>query len=221
MSDQKTILCFGDSLTWGWIPVVDGVPTQRYPRAQRWPGVMAAELGDGWSVIEEALSGRTTDVADPNDPRLDGSLYLPTALASHLPLDLVILMLGTNDTKVFFGRTPFAIGYGMAKLIGQVLGSAGGVGTTYPAPKCLVIAPPPLATMPHPYFVEQFVGAHDKAKALGRQYEMLSAFMKVEFLDAGAVLTTDGCDGLHFTAENNAALGRAVAAKVRTIFAAE
>jgi len=80
--------------------------------------VLAAQLGDGFDIIEEGLSGRTTDVDDPTDPRLNGSTYLPSALASHLPLDLVIVMLGTNDTKSYFHRTPFEIAMGMAKLLG-------------------------------------------------------------------------------------------------------
>ena len=135
---DKRIMCFGDSLTWGWIPVAEGVPTTRYPADVRWTGVLQSELGSGFLVIEEGLSARTTMLSDPTDPRLDGSAYLPSALASHLPLDLVILMLGTNDTKAYFHRTPFEIAAGMSKLVGQVLSSAGGVGTTYPAPEVLI-----------------------------------------------------------------------------------
>ncbi|MEO1797934.1 MAG: GDSL-type esterase/lipase family protein, partial [Pseudomonadota bacterium] len=137
---EKRIMCFGDSLTWGWIPVAEGVPTTRYPAEVRWTGVLKAALGEGTTIIEEGLSARTTMLSDPTDPRLDGSAYLPSALASHLPLDLVILMLGTNDTKAYFHRTPFEIAAGMSKLVGQVLGSAGGVGTVYPAPEVLIIA---------------------------------------------------------------------------------
>ena len=102
----KRILCFGDSLTWGWVPVADGMPTERYPRKDRWPGALADKLGSDYLVLEEGLSARTTNIDDPTDPRLNGSKYLPASLASHLPLDLVILMLGTNDTKAYFGRTP-------------------------------------------------------------------------------------------------------------------
>lgn len=95
---------------------------------------MADRLGDGCHIIEEGLSARTTSVNDPNDPRLNGADYLPAALASHLPLDLVIIMLGTNDTKSYFRRMPYEIANGMAKLAGQILTSAGGVGTPYPPP---------------------------------------------------------------------------------------
>lgn len=221
MTEKKSILCFGDSLTWGWIPVLEGAPTARYPYEQRWTGAMAAELGQGYHIVEEGLSARTTSADDPNDPRLNGSLYLPSAIASHLPLDLVILMLGTNDTKPFFNRTPYDIAYGMTKLVGQVLTSAGGVGTTYPAPKCLVVAPPPLSPMPHPYFQGMFGGAHVKTQELGKQYRDMADFVKIDFLDAGEFITTDGCDGIHFTAQNNLDLGKAIAGKVSEIFARE
>lgn len=215
---EKRIMCFGDSLTWGWVPVVEGVPTTRYPAAVRWTGVVQLELGEGFIVIEEGLSARTTSLDDPTDPRLDGSAYLPSALASHLPLDLVVLMLGTNDSKAYFHRTPFEIAAGMSKLVGQVLGSAGGVGTVYPAPQVLVVAPPPLTPMPHPYFQSLFGGGHEKTAQLGKLYGDLADFMKVHFLDAGSVISTDGVDGIHFTEENNLALGKAVANRIREVF---
>lgn len=217
MSDKKSILCYGDSLTWGWIPVIEGAPTYRYPYEQRWAGVMASHLGDNFHIIEEGLSARTTSLDDPNDPRLNGSHYLPAALASHLPLDLVIVMLGTNDTKSFFHRTPYEIANGMAKLVGQIGASAGGVGTPYPAPKTLVVAPPPLTPMPHPYFQGMFGGGHEKTAELGEQYKNMADFMKVDFLNAGDFITTDGVDGIHFTAQNNLDLGKAIAKKVHDI----
>lgn len=221
MPNKRNIMCFGDSLTWGWIPVTESSPTLRYPYEQRWTGAMAAKLGDGYHIIEEGLSARTTSVDDPNDLRLNGSAYLPSALASHLPLDLVILLLGTNDTKSYFKRTPYEIANGMGKLAGQVLTSAGGVGTPYPAPKVLIVAPPPLADMPDLWFEGMFEGGLEKTKELGRYYRALASFLKVDFIDAGEHIETDGCDGIHLSAETNIKLGNAIAEKVRSIFAAE
>jgi lysophospholipase L1-like esterase len=180
---------------------------------------MAAELGPDYHIVEEGLSARTTSADDPNDPRLNGSNYLPTALASHLPLDLVILLLGTNDTKSYFHRTPYEIANGMAKLVGQVLTSAGGVGTPYLAPKVLVVAPPPLAPIPDLWFEGMFGGGSEKSRELARYYKALADFTKVEFLNAGDHVATDGCDGIHLTAETNIKLGQAIARKVHSIFA--
>ena len=218
MTDKKRILCFGDSLTWGWVPVLEGAPTGRYPFEQRWTGVMANHLGAMYEIIEEGLSARTTNLDDPTDPRLNGSAYLPSALASHLPLDLVIVMLGTNDTKSYFHRSSSEIAVGMSKLIGQIAGCGGGVGTIYPAPKILLMAPPPLSPLPHPWFQTVFDGGHAKTKDLAKHYEALASFCGIEFLNAGDIISTDGVDGIHFTAENNADLGRCIAEKVAGIF---
>lgn len=214
MVSAKRVLCFGDSLTWGWIPVADGMPTERYPFAQRWTGVLAERLGADCLVVEEGLSARTTNIDDPTDPRLNGSKYLPSALASHLPLDVVVLMLGTNDTKAYFDRTPLDIALGMSVLVTQVLTSAGGVGTAYPAPQVLVVAPPPLPPMPHPWFQLIFEGSQEKSARLAEVYGAMASFVKVPFLDAGSVISTDGVDGLHFTEQNNRDLGEAIGEQV-------
>lgn len=213
----KRVLCFGDSLTWGWVPVEEGVPTERYAPDVRWTGVLAHELGAGYTVIEEGLSARTTTADDPEDPRLNGSAYLPACLASHLPLDLVILMLGTNDTKAYFHREPLDIALGMGVLVNQVQTSMGGVGTVYPAPRTLVVAPPPLAPMPHPWFAMIFDGAREKTAALPEAYAALASFTKVDFFDAGSVISTDGVDGIHFTEQNNHDLGVALAQRIRAL----
>jgi lysophospholipase L1-like esterase len=215
----RRILCFGDSLTWGWMATPDGAPTTRFSYAERWTGVMAARLGSGYDIIEEGLNARTTSIDDPVDPRLNGSAYLPTALASHLPLDLVIIMLGTNDAKSYYRRTSYEIALGMSKLVGQVLASAGGLGTIYPAPKALVVAPPPLAALSDPWFQGMFEGGRDKTAELARHYGALATFMKVAFFDAGGVVAADGVDGIHFTAKNNRDLGHALADKLAQMFA--
>lgn len=217
MAGRRTIMCYGDSLTWGWIPVEAGAPSSRYPYEQRWPGVMAAALGEGYRIIEEGLSARTTSVDDPIDPRLNGANYLPAALASHMPLDLVIVMLGTNDTKAVYRRSTHDIVQGVAKLVAQIMGSAGGVGTLYPAPKTLVVAPPPIKRIGIPWFEYALEGAEEKTKGFAAQYEAMATFMGAAFLDAGSVITADGVDGIHFTADNNADLGKAIAAKVKQI----
>ena len=218
LATPKRLLCFGDSLTWGWCPPEEpGRPATRYPRAERWPERMADELGAGFEVVVEALSGRTTNADDPTDPRLNGAAYLPAALASHLPLDLVILMIGTNDTKAWFGRSAFDVAAGAAVLLRQVATSAGGVGTAYPAPRALLVAPPPLGEIRSPWSREVFRDAAETSRGLAAQYEALAGHVGAAFLDAGKVLETGGADGIHFTAANNAALATAMAAKVRAL----
>src|SRR6187401_3541591 len=100
---MKTVLCFGDSNTWGFVPESITAPhAMRHAPDLRWTGVLARELGAGYRVIEEGLSGRTTVHEDPIMGNRNGSLHLPSCLESHSPIDVVMLMLGTNDLKCMF-----------------------------------------------------------------------------------------------------------------------
>ena len=215
MSGKFRILCFGDSLTWGWMPTAGAPPTQRYELEQRWPGVMLEALGDGYEIVEEGLSGRTTEVDDPLDPRLNAAAYLPSALASHLPLDLVIVMLGTNDTKRIFDRSAFQISHGISRLMGMISGCGGGVGTSYSAPQAMLVAPPVLGDLAHPWQAAKYEGARQKTQEMATLYAAFADYTNIAFIDAGSVISTDGCDGIHLTAQNNIDLGRAIAGKVR------
>ena len=97
-SRKKRLLCYGDSNTWGYIPGSAG----RYTFNQRWPGVLQNELVGRARVFEDGLSGRTTIYDDPFEKNLNGEKHLLAALKRCTPLDLVILMLGTNDLKSYF-----------------------------------------------------------------------------------------------------------------------
>ncbi len=219
----KRVLAFGDSNTWGWIPVERGIPTTRYGAGQRWPSVAQAALGSGFEIIEEGLSGRTTDLFD-NDPTvkelsgagLDGSAYLPAAVASHLPLDLVVIMLGTNDLKTKFDRSPEAIALGVRGLIERVRRIDRGAWTEYPAPKVLVLAPPPLVqTERFPTAI--LAGGIDKSRALAPHLEAVAAATGAGFLDVGSITSADGVDGIHLSEAAHRKIGLAVADKIRAI----
>ena len=217
----KRIMLYGDSNTWGYIPVESGTTT-RYPVDVRWPGIVRAALGTGYEVIEEGLSARTTDIPDPTLPHisgagLDGSAYLSPAIASHLPLDLVVIMLGTNDVKKMFDRSPLRIALGVGKLIDIVAQTKSGVGTSYPAPKVLVLCPPPLGKLAPESRAERFAGGVEKTKAMPPYYEAIAKAAGAEFLDVGKLTTTDGVDGVHFTAAAHKAIGAGVAEKVKAI----
>lgn len=218
----KRVLVFGDSNSWGWIPKTSGIPTERYPAEQQWPRVMQGLLGPEYELVVDALSGRTTDVADPGAPMggaaLDGSAYLPAAVAAHVPLDLVVIMLGTNDTKAVFKRTPFRIALGAGKLVDIVQSSGrmfGGGWYDYAAPKVLLVSPPPMG--PQTVFTEVFEGdtGVQRSKGLSAAYRGVAEAASAGFFDAGSAITTDGSDGVHLTAEAQRKLGEAMAEQVR------
>ncbi len=219
--ETRRVLVFGDSNTWGWVPVERGFPTTRYGKGVRWPGVAQSTLGSGYEIVEEGLSGRTTDLADPSTPEfagagLDGSAYLPAAVASHLPLDLVVIMLGTNDLKAAFDRSPAEVAAGMRKLVEVVTSMRRAAWTVYEAPKVLIVAPPPL-TRTARFPAEAFAGGIEKSRAIADGYAAIAMQADVEFFDAGTVASADGVDGLHLSEAAHRAIGLALADRIRAI----
>ncbi|MGI9327147.1 MAG: GDSL-type esterase/lipase family protein, partial [Pseudomonadales bacterium] len=138
---MKTILCYGDSNTWGRKPIAIMGALERFDRDTRWTGVLARQLGAEFQVIEEGLNSRTTVHDDPIEgAHKNGKTYLYPCLESHAPLDLVVLMLGTNDLKRQFSFSAFNVARGIRALLDTVASIApknGGV-----KPQTLVIAPP-------------------------------------------------------------------------------
>lgn len=111
------ILCYGDSNTYGLIPGTK----DRYPRDIRWTGIIQERLRHkGYNIIEEGLCGRTTVFDDELRNGRRGDIFLPLLLESHQPLDVVILMLGTNDCKSYYKASAKVIGRGIEKLIHQI-----------------------------------------------------------------------------------------------------
>jgi lysophospholipase L1-like esterase len=218
----KRVLVFGDSNSWGWVPKEGVIPSERYPEDQRWPNVMQAALGEEYEVVVDALSGRTTDVADPSFPQLDGAgldgdAYLPAAIAAHLPLDLVVVMLGTNDTKAMFRRSPFRIALGAGMLVDAVQRSVdmfGGGWYTYPAPDVLLVCPPPLGKLAG-LTAEAFAGGEERSRGMPEAYRRIAEAAGAAFFDAGTAIQTDGVDGVHFTAATQRKLGEAMAGQVK------
>jgi len=219
----KNIMVFGDSITWGWLPVAPIVPTTRHAPGDRWPDVMHAALGDGYTVVTEGLSGRTTNIEDPTAAGLmNGADYLDSALMSHQPLDLVIIMLGTNDTKTYLDRSPLEIGLGMGHLINIVQEGSGTGWYSYEetAPEVLVISPPPLGDEIDPLAADIFEGGNDKIAQLPAIYQGIATAAGAHFFDAATVVQKEevGVDGIHLIVAGNRDLGEAVAAKVKDIF---
>ncbi|RUU58327.1 SGNH/GDSL hydrolase family protein [Mesorhizobium sp. M2C.T.Ca.TU.002.02.1.1] len=209
---MKTILCYGDSLTWGY----DAGSLGRHALEDRWPSVLGAALGEGVEVIAEGLNGRTTAFdeylagADRNGARI-----LPTILTSHAPLDLVILMLGANDMKPWIHGNPVAAKQGIQRLIDIVRGHD--YPFDWPAPQILIVAPPAVTRTDNAEFKEMFAGGDDASKRLAPQYSALADEAGCGFFDAGTVATTTPLDGVHLDAENTRRLGQALAPLVRVM----
>lgn len=213
MPDQplRTIVCFGDSNTWGFDPAT----RKRFPSDVRWTGVLARELGLGYRVIEEGLNGRTTRWDDPIEPGRNGLPYLAPCLESHQPLDMVRIMLGTNDLKRHFNLGASDI----AESAGSLAGIARHVGKNAAGepPHVVLIAPPPIATLTD--FDEMFEGAEPKSRLFSRYYRRAAGWHGASFFDAGSVIQSSPLDGIHFEADAHRILGQALADEVRSTFA--
>lgn len=209
---MKSVLCFGDSNTWGWIPGPDG---GRYPFERRWPGILQNELGPGCRVVEEALNGRMTVWDDPYEVTCkNGRRHLPVALDSHAPIDLVILMLGTNDLKHHRHLTAEDIAFGAGLLVDMILAS--GAGPAAMAPGILLVAPARLAAGECP-FGHLFDGALEKSKGFAAAYASIAAGKGVAFLDAAQVAESSPVDCIHLDDKAHRRLGLAIAGKVAEI----
>lgn len=220
-SPEKNIMVFGDSITWGWVPKDPIVPTVRHAEQDRWPEIMAEALGDGYTVVTEGLSGRTTNVDDPDAPGLmNGADYLDSAIMSHEPLDLVIIMLGTNDTKNHLDRSPLEIGLGMGALVNIVQEDAAPPWYAYDVPAVLVVSPPPLGDEIAPEAAERFQDGNVKIEQLPPIYSAIAESAGEYFFDAASVVQKSdvGVDGIHLLVSGNQALGAAVAERVKEIF---
>ena len=208
---KKHILCIGDSNTHGYCAdprdCADG--GNRYNESERWPCLLQLALGENYLVTEEGLSGRTTVFEDPIHEGMSTLPVLYPLLKSHETVDLLILMLGTNDTKERFHASAALIGQGMDRLIQKAKtvdcwGSHG--------PKILVVSPPSIGDGFHDEVMGE--GCVEKSRGLSRWYRQIAELEGCGFVDA------DGCefnsvDFMHLTRKGHAQLADRLHAWIR------
>ena len=211
----KTILCFGDSNTHGSPPVQDLGASGRYDRNTRWPTVMAGHLGSDWHVIEEGQPGRTTVHDDPIEgAHRNGLTVLTSLLESHKPIDVIILMLGTNDLKGRFSVNATDIALSLERLIGVIRSFACGPDGTPPG--TLLVSPPPICEVG--CLADMFEGGAAKSRGLAAAVSAAARRANVSFLDAGAHIAVSPIDGIHYDEAAHGSLARVMALAVTTNF---
>lgn len=190
---EKVILCYGDSNTWGYNPAT----AKRFPREIRWTGRLQALLGKEYVVIEEGLNSRTVVWDDPVNGYRSGFSYLIPCLDSQKPVDLVIVMLGTNDTQERFQLNGFNIARSMRRILDAIEISRSGPNET--APKVLLVAPPHiLDSLPETDLGENMgKGCEQRSKEIAKYYQLLSEERGVAFLDAQAFVQASEIDAVH------------------------
>lgn len=203
---MAVVLCYGDSNTHGTPPLERLGVQGRHAPDERWPDVMAGMLGPGHRVIDEGLPGRTT----VHDDRVEGGMrngmtVLPAVLHSHQPIDLVMLMLGTNDLKHQFSVTAFEIARSVERLVLTTRAEA-------VAKDILIVAPVPVRECGS--LAEIFAGAEARQAGLTSYLAEVAERQGCGFFDAGSVIEVSPLDGVHFGADAHATLGQALAQAV-------
>jgi len=204
----KTIVCYGDSNTHGYNSKNQG----RFDEHERWPCLLAEMLGPEYLVREEGMSGRTTVFDDPLFEGLSGLDHLYPCMMTHEPLDLLVIMLGTNDTKERFGATPENIAKGMDRLAAKALASKEAFRGE---PNVLVIAPLPVGEdyIHSEVAGEMGSGCAEKSRALAPLYEAVADRLGCHFLDAGAIggMAVYPYDSMHLSPESHRLLAETLA----------
>lgn len=213
---MKTILCYGDSNTWGYNPQTGG----RYDHQTRWPMALNSILNENapagepeWWVVEEGQNGRTSCREDPVEGDRNGLRQLLPILESHKPLDAVAVMLGTNDLKLRFNPTAYDIARGVQRVVQAIQDSQTGPDNS--APRVLMICPP--ATVDSPVYKQLFGNSIELSKKLPPLYLSLAHECGADFLEAGKYIKSSPADGIHLDPEDHRKLAEAVANWVRSI----
>ena len=206
--NAKRILCYGDSNTWGYIP---GNGDERFSPDIRWTGLLQKELGNDYEIIEEGLNARTTLLDDPMYEGKNGINYLRPCLQTHYPLDLVILMLGTNDLKERFDRTPKQIAEGIEALI-YVISDPD---SNYNYQPKIILMSPPIVNESVNGVTENFLGAEEKSKYLGILYKNIADKHKTKFIDLKKFVSPSKTDGCHLEPEAHQKIADLIFEKIK------
>lgn len=204
---MKQILVYSDSLTWGIIPDT----RNRLSFDKRWPGVFETALnakGDRVRVIENCLNGRRTTWSDPFKDGRDGSQGLAQVIEMCSPLELVILMLGTNDFQCTHENNAWLSAQGTLVLLNIIRQAP--IEPGMPVPEILIVSPPRIIN-PKGVIANKFQGAEKRCLGLADELKKVADENSVYFFDAAGVTEASSVDGIHLDEAQHATLGEAVA----------
>lgn len=209
---RKTIVCFGDSNTWGY----DAQHDCRFPEDIRWTGILQNLLGQKFKIIEEGLSGRTSVMDDPLFEGLNGLTYIGPCLRSNSPVGAVVIMLGTNDTKERFALTSWNIAQGITRIAKKAKLTMAESGKE--EPKVLVISPPVIGSSYRHTAIGEAMGERcaEKSAQLAEYLEPMLKQEGIDFLDA-AEIPMNEIDYMHLDEEGHKLLGQLVFNKLKDI----
>lgn len=212
---MKNIMCYGDSNTHGY----DGATGGRFSWGVRWTSLVQEALKEeGVRIIEEGQNGRTTVWDDPIEREKSGIKYLLPCLESQSPLDIIVLMLGTNDMKIRFSLCPYDVAAGAETLVKTI--KAYFTASQEPIPKILLVSPIEIR--------REVVGTHfgpmfgdmrgvEMSNQLAPLYEEVARRQGCEYLNGAAAASPGSDDYIHLDGEGHRKLAEAITEKLRTM----
>jgi len=207
----KRILVYGDSYVFGKIPGAG-----RYDASTRFTGVMQNYLGNGYEIIEEGLRGRCLSGENGFFPHRNGLTQFDGIIGSHLPLDLIILFLGTDDTNSSRSNETEEIVENYTKYLRSI--NWWSKHLDFPRPKVMIISPPMIDEPgSHKWFKNIFNGAGPKISAFPDLMKEFAEKNNIFYFDASKVIKVSQVDGVHLDIENNHLLGRALVQFIKEI----
>lgn len=210
---MKTILFYGDSNTWGYTGFES---RKRYPREKRFVGIIQAAFPD-YEIISEGLPGRNLHFDHPIETDCNGIKTLPVILTSHDPIDLVAIMLGTNDAMMIHNNSIYNIRYAMEKTIQLIQATDRWAIDRKTPPKILLIAPPSMNHIENsPYYGQYNENSAQLVAGLPKIYADLATQYGCDFFDA-SFIHPQSYDGVHLTESEHGLLGKALIEKLGTM----
>ena len=209
------ILCFGDSNTWGYDPETQ----TRFSKKIRWTGILQKLLGTYFNVIEEGLNGRTTNVNEKEEhdlgyfrPYRSAMDLLSILIETNSPLDLVVVMLGTNDLKTNFNQSPDMIAKNMRLVCDSIISN------DYFQSKSIILVAPTHINENSPNLLDSFVGTTLASKSFTNSYKKISDDLNLIFLDASKSVKTNEIDGLHWDAMQHSDFANSLFNKIKKVY---
>lgn len=210
----KTIVCYGDSNTWGSVPRGGEVQGRtRYPRSVRWTGVLQKLLGEDYEIINEGTSARTFVVKEEEKPERTGITHLRSILKTNAPVDLIIIALGTNDTKGRYALSAEMIASHLEQTI-QLIKEEG-------VKNILVLCPSIPVLNSVGKFYEDFENSVEKISKFPELFKKVADKYNCSFLNVGDYITASNKDGLHFEPEAHTKLAEVLKMEVLRIFSGQ
>jgi len=200
------VLCFGDSITYGYMPGGAG----RFDAGARYSGLLSGLLGSDWQVFEDGVCGRTTIFRGYFPAGIDEI----AAAVRRCRAAAVVLQLGSNDCMSCYGAGAESIAGGMRELAAAAKEAQPGVRALFCAPPAIRVE----ALRAWNFMDETSISTAAKLPAAYKRAALESC---CGFADANGAGPADPADGVHLNASGHLMLAQLLAAELKAMAACD